>query len=136
MIIARGLVALILIPFVGFIHFLLATQFEVYERRPIWVFVVILASLIVLARLLIRSDRNRKAVLMLNIFAWSLAITLIWWLEFYSQYSLLKTNYSFGQKINFVEPEGLVDTKGNPVSLGNFINKNKFTLLTFYRGHW
>ncbi|MCH2025393.1 MAG: hypothetical protein MK172_06590, partial [Verrucomicrobiales bacterium] len=100
MIIARGLVALILIPFVGFIHFLLATQFEVYERRPIWAFVVILASLIVLARLLMRSDRNRKAVLMLNIFAWSLAITLIWWLEFYSQYSPLKTNYSFGQKIN------------------------------------
>jgi len=136
MIIARGLVALILIPFVGFIQFLLATQFEVYERRPIWVFVVILASLIVLARLLIRSGRNRKAVLMLNIFAWSLAITLIWWLEFYSQYSPLKTNYSFGQKINFAEPEGLVDTKGNPVSLGKFINKNKFTLLTFYRGHW
>ena len=136
MIIARGLVALLLIPFVGFLHFLLAIQFEIYERRPTWGLVVILASLIVLARLLIRAGRNRKALLILNIFAWFLATALIWWVEVYTQYSPLETSYLAGQKINLSIHEGLEDGGGNSIKLETLINKAQYTLLTFYRGHW
>jgi len=136
MTIARGLVALSLIPLVGFLHFLLATQFEIYERRPIWGMVVILASLIVLARLLIRTDKNKKALFILNLLAWALALILIWWVEVYTQYPPLKTNYTLGQKINLSIDEGLEDGDGNPVNPETLIKNSQYTLLTFYRGHW
>ena len=86
MTIARGLVALILIPCVWILHFLFATKFEIYEKRPTWAAVVVLASLIVLGRLLFKTKTHRKTVLLFNALAWSLSIALFWWIEFYTQY--------------------------------------------------
>ena len=52
---AGSIVAFLLIPFCVLVHFLLATQYEIYEIRPIWAIIIICASLIVLLRLLIRT---------------------------------------------------------------------------------
>ena len=136
MTIARGLVALILIPCVWLLHFLFATKFEIYEKRPIWAAVVVLASLIVLGRLLFKTKTHRKTVLLFNVLAWSLSIALFWWIEFYTQYDPINKNYVIGEKINWANHKGLRDTQGNSFNIESELNKTAHTLLIFYRGHW
>ncbi|HIL55649.1 MAG TPA: hypothetical protein EYG40_11520 [Verrucomicrobia bacterium] len=136
MIIARGLVALFLIPLVGLLHFLLATQFEIYEHRPIWGAVVVLASLIVLGRLLMRATNNHKTLTVLNLLGWVLALALFWWIEVFTHYPPLKVNHKLGQKINWSNGENLQDSQGNSFNIDSQLNKTNQTLLVFYRGHW
>jgi len=136
MIIARGLVALFLIPLVGLLHFLFATQFEIYEQRPVWAAVVILASLIVLARLLIKASKNRKTLFLLNLIAWCMALLLVWWVEDFTHYPALDTSYKLGQKINWSDKEQLQDNQGRSFDIGSQLNQADQTLLIFYRGHW
>ena len=60
---ARSIVAFLLIPLCVLVHFLLATEYEIYEIRPIWAIIIICASLIVLLRLLIRTKVFKKSIL-------------------------------------------------------------------------
>ena len=136
MTIARGLVALFLIPLVGFLHFLFATQFEIYEQRPIWGAVIILASLIVLGRLLIKATKNRKTLFLLNLIAWSMALLLIWWVEDFTNYPAVDINYKVGQKTNWSDKGQLQDSLGRSFDIGSQLNQTDQTLLIFYRGHW
>tara|TARA_B100001245_G_C22655896_1_gene321794 strand:+ start:190 stop:600 length:411 start_codon:yes stop_codon:yes gene_type:complete len=136
MTIARGLVALILIPCVWLLHFLFATKFEIYEKRPIWAAVVVLASLIVLGRLLLKTKTHRKTVLLFNVLAWSLSIALFWWIEFYTQYDPTNKNYVIGEKISWANHKGLRDAQGDLFNIESELKKTAHTLLIFYRGHW
>ena len=136
MTITRGLVALFLIPFVGFLHFLFATQLEIYEQRPIWGAVIILASLIVLARLLIRATKNKKTLLLLNLIAWTMALALIWWIEVFTHYPALDINHKAGQQTNWTNEEQLQDNQGRSFNIESQLNKADQTLFIFYRGHW
>ena len=136
MTIARGIVALILIPCVWLLHFLFATKFEIYEKRPTWAAVVVLASLIVLGRLLFKTKTHRKTVLLFNALAWSLSIALFWWIEFYTQYDPPNKNYVIGEKINWANHKELRDTQGNSFNIESELKKTSHMLLIFYRGHW
>ena len=136
MTIARGLVALFLIPLVGLLHFLFATQFEISEHRPIWGAVVILASLIVLARLLIKGTNNRKTLFLLNLAGWAMALALIWWIEVFTHYPELNSPHKVGQKINWSNEEGLQDAQGHLFNIKSHLQNTEQTLLIFYRGHW
>ena len=136
MTIARGLFALILIPCVWLLHFLFATKFEIYEKRPTWAAVVVLASLIVLGRLLLKTKTHRKTVLLFNVLAWSLSIALFWWIEFYTQYDPTNKNYVIGEKISWANHKGLRDAQGDLFNIESELKKTAHTLLIFYRGHW
>ena len=136
MTIARGLVALFLIPSVGLLHFLLATKFEIYEKRPAWGIIIILACLIVLGRLLIRSNAHRKVLVVLNLIGWMLALITIWWIEVFTQYPPLNSNHKEGQKIVWSNQEQLKGRFGQPFDIDSVLQEAENTLLIFYRGHW
>lgn len=134
---ARGIVALSLIPLSAALHVLFSTRFERYEHRPLWAVILILASLIVLFRLLIKTKPTKTTLVILNLAGWAMAAGILWWAEIMSQYPAMETQYKIGDELVLSTPqEFLKDSSGNPFSFELSIKKKPFTLFIFYRGHW
>ena len=132
---ARSIVAFLLIPFCVLIHFVLATQYEIYEFRPIWAIIIISACLIVLFRLLLRTKVFKKSIFLINLISWVFAVGIIWWSQIFTAYETFNKADLLISKSDLGENKLLTDS-GNEILVSNLIKNKPFTLFVFYRGHW
>ena len=131
----RPFVAFTLIPLAGFVHFLLATKVSIYENRPIWFYVIIIASGIVLLRALFRAKKNRIFLFLINVSAFFLIVGLTWWIEVLSSYKTVNFPYKIQDSLD-QQDTYLVNSKGLTVKTATILGTHPYTLLHFYRGHW
>lgn len=131
----RSFVALLLIPFSACIHFFLATKFEVYENKPIWLYIIFIACFVVLLRAFIKAKKHRAILASLNLFSWVLVLTLFWWIEVLSSYKTVDFPFSLNDQIN-VDDLTLVNTNGFNENVKNIINASPYTMFHFFRGYW
>jgi len=131
----RPFVAFILIPLAGFVHFILATKFSIYENRPIWFYVIIIACGIVLLRALFRVKKNKIFLFSINVSAFFLIVGLTWWIEVLSSYKKVNFPYKIQDSLD-QQDTYLVNSKGLTVKTATILGTHPYTLLHFYRGHW
>ncbi len=131
----RPFVAFTLIPLAGFVHFLLATKVSIYENRPIWFYVIIIASGIVLLRALFRAKKNKIFLFLINVSAFSLIVGLTWWIEVLSSYKTVNFPYKIQDSLD-QQDTYLVNSKGLTVKTATILETHPYTLLHFFRGHW
>ena len=131
----RPFVAFILIPLAGFVHFLLATKFSIYENRPIWFYVITIACGIVLLRALLRAKKNKLFLFLINVSAFFLIVGLVWWIEVLSSYKTVSFPYN-NQDLLDQQDTYLVNSKGHTVQTTTILETHPYTLLHFFRGHW
>lgn len=132
---ARSIVAFLLIPFCVLIHFVLATQYEIYEFRPIWAIIIISACLIVLFRLLLRTKVFKKSIFLINLISWVFVVGIIWWSQILTSYETFNNADLLISKSDLGENKLLTDS-GNEILVSSLIKNKPFTLFVFYRGHW
>ena len=132
---ARSIVAFLLIPFCVLIHFVLATQYEIYEFRPIWAIIIISACLIVLFRLLLRTKVFKKSIFLINLISWVFVVGIIWWSQILTSYETFNKADILISKSDLGENKLLTDS-GNEILVSSLIKNKPFTLFVFYRGHW
>ena len=106
---AGSIVAFLLIPFCVLVHFLLATQYEIYEIRPIWAIIIISASLIVLLRLLIRTKVFKKSIFLINLVSWVFVVGIIWWSQVLTSYETFNKADLLISKADLLENKLLTD---------------------------
>ena len=135
MTLVRSLVALLLIPFSAFIHFFLATEFEVYEYKPIWLYIVLIACVVVLLRAFIKADKHKPILAALNVFSWVLVFAIVWWIEVLSSYERPAISFSLKDQIK-VDDLTLVNTNSIDEKVTKIINTSPYTMFHFFRGHW
>jgi len=135
MTLVRSLVALLLIPFSAFIHFFLATEFEVYEYKPIWLYIVLIACVVVLLRAFIKADKHKPILASLNVFSWVLVFAIVWWIEVLSSYERPAISFSLKDQIK-VDDLTLVNTNSIDEKVTKIINTSPYTMFHFFRGHW
>lgn len=131
---ARAIVAFLLIPFSVYIHFILATKFEIYEHRPLWAIIVISAALIVIFRLFLKSKRFKKSLLLLNIISWLFVFCITWWAEILTSYETNIPQVSSFDKAMLSRQ--LVEMDGSEIEVSELIQETPFSLFLFYRGPW
>ena len=131
----RPFVAFTLIPLAGFVHFLLATKVSIYENRPIWFYVIIIASGIVLLRALFRAKKNKIFLFLINVSALFLIFGLTWWIEVLSSYKTVNFPYKIQDSLD-QQDTYLVNSKGLTVKTATILETHPYTLLHFFRGHW
>ena len=132
---ARSIVAFLLIPFCVLIHFVLATQYEIYEFRPIWAIIIISACLIVLFRLLLRTKFFKKSIFLINLISWVFVVGIIWWSQILTSYETFNKADLLISKSDLGENKLLTDS-GYEILVSSLIKNKPFTLFVFYRGHW
>ena len=132
---AGSIVAFLLIPFCVLVHFLLATQYEIYEIRPIWAIIIISASLIVLLRLLIRTKVFKKSIFLINLVSWVFVVGIIWWSQVLTSYETFNKADLLISKADLLENKLLTDL-GNDILVSSLIRSKPFTFFIIYRGHW
>ena len=132
---ARSIVACLLIPLCVLVHFLLATQYEIYEIRPIWAIIIICASLIFLLRLLIRTKVFKNSILLINLISWVFVVGIIWWSQVLTSYETFNKADLLISKADLGDNKVLTDS-GNDILVSSLIKSKPFTLFVFYRGHW
>ena len=133
----RALVAFSLIPIALLAHMLVARYLGWYEKVPIVELVVMAASVIVLARMWIRSRPVKKGLVVLNVTAWILVGFFVWWTQIYSSYAKMDPAVAVGGDAkDRIAIEGLVDQDGSAVDVGAMLAESDATLFVFYRGHW
>ena len=132
---ARSIVAFLLIPFCVLIHFVLATQYEIYEFRPIWAIIIISACLIVLFRLLLRTKVFKKSIFLINLISWVFVVGIIWGSQIFTSYETFNKADLLISKSDLGENKLLTDS-GNEILVSSLIKNKPFTLFVFYRGHW
>ena len=131
----RPFVAFTLIPLAGFVHFLLATKVSIYENRPIWFYVIIIASGIVLLKALFKAKKNRIFLFLINVSAFFLIVGLTWWIEVLSSYKTVNFPYKIQDSLE-QQDTYLVNSKGLTVKTTTILETHPYTLLHFFRGHW
>ena len=131
----RSVVAFLLIPLAAFIHFFLATKFEIYETRPIWFYLIITACGVVLIRALIREKKKKLFLFLINVCAFLLIVCLTWWIEVLSSYKTVNFSYKIQDSLNQHDTL-LVNSKGLDVKSSTIFESEPYTLLHFFRGHW
>jgi hypothetical protein len=131
----RSIAAFLLIPFAGFFHYLLAIKFSIYENRPLWFYLIIVACGIVLIRALIREKKKKIFLYLINVSALFLIVGIIWWIEFLSSYKTFNFPYKIKDSLN-QHDTFLVNDKGAHVKTTTIFENHSYTLLHFFRGHW
>ena len=124
---AGSIVAFLLIPFCVLVHFLLATQYEIYEIRPIWAIIIISASLIVLLRLLTRTKVFKKSIFLINLVSWVFVVGIIWWSQVLTSYETFNKADLLISKADLGENKLLTDS-GNDILVSSLIKSKPFTL--------
>ena len=135
MTLVRSLVALLLIPFSTFIHFFLATEFEVYEYKPIWLYIALIACVVVLLRAFIKADKHKPILASFNVFSWVLVFAIVWWIEVLSSYETPANSFSLKDQIK-VDDLTLLNTNSVDEKVTKIINTSPYTMFHFFRGHW
>lgn len=134
---ARALVAFSLIPIAMLAHAELGRRVGWYHKVPIVELVVMAASVIVLARMWMRTRPVKKGLIVLNVTAWILSGFFVWWTQIYSSFAKMDPAVAVGGDAkDRMAIAGLVDQDGSAVDVGATLAVSDATLLVFYRGHW